>query len=116
MLAGIAVLIGAIAAAREARTYDSVILRTLGATRAQVLGAQAIEYVLLSVALATVSLLLGLGGAWYVIVEIFDFVWLPDYRAVALTLGVGTAAIIAIGLAGAWPILSVRPSRALRQL
>ena len=116
VLAGIAVLVGAIAAAREARTYDSVILRTLGATRAQVLGAQAIEYVILSVALATVSLLLGLGGAWYVIVQIFDFTWLPDYRAVALTLGVGTAAIIAIGLAGAWPILSVRPSRALRQL
>jgi putative ABC transport system permease protein len=116
VLAGIAVLIGAIAAAREARTYDSVILRTLGATRAQVLGAQAIEYVLLSIALAVLSLALGLGGAWYVIVGIFEFAWLPDYRAVAITLAVGTGAIIAIGLAGAWPILSVRPACALRQL
>ena len=33
ILAGIAVLIGAIAAARAARSYDSVILKTLGATR-----------------------------------------------------------------------------------
>ncbi|MES2339076.1 MAG: FtsX-like permease family protein [Pseudomonadota bacterium] len=116
VLAGIAVLVGAIAAAREARTYDSVILRTLGATRGQILASQAIEYALLGVALAALSLLLGLGGAWYVIVRIFEFSWLPDYGAVAITLGTGTAAIVAIGLAGAWPILGVRPARVLRQL
>src|SRR3546814_1264920 len=33
ILAGIAVLIGAIAASRQARSYDSVILKTLGASR-----------------------------------------------------------------------------------
>ncbi len=116
VLAGIAVLIGAIAAAREARTYDSVILRTLGATRAQVLGAQAIEYAVLATALGALSLLLGLGGAWYVVVQIFEFDWLPDYATVGITLLTGTVAIVAIGLAGAWPILSARPARALRQL
>jgi len=116
VLAGIAVLIGAIAAAREARTYDSVILRTLGATRLQVLASQAIEYAVLSAALALLALALGLGGAWYVIVQIFEFDWLPDYRAVALTLGGGIGVVMGLGLAGAWPILGVRPARALRQL
>lgn len=38
ILAGIAVLIGAIAASRERRVYDSVILKLLGATRGQILG------------------------------------------------------------------------------
>jgi hypothetical protein len=33
ILAGIAVLVGALAASRRARTYDSVILKMLGATR-----------------------------------------------------------------------------------
>ena len=116
VLAGIAVLVGAIAAAREARTYDSVILRTLGATRAQVLASQAIEYALLSVALAALALALGLGGAWFVITQVFDFAWLPDYAVVAGTLAAGIAVVMALGLAGAWPILGVRPARALRQL
>jgi putative ABC transport system permease protein len=116
VLAGIAVLVGAIAAAREARTYDSVILRTLGATRAQVLASQAIEYTILSAALALLALALGLGGAWYVVVKLFEFAWLPDYGAVAATLGIGVAIVMALGLAGAWPILGVRPARALRQL
>ncbi|WP_326524027.1 ABC transporter permease [Sphingomonas sp.] len=116
VLAGIAVLVGAIAAAREARTYDSVILRTLGATRVQVLAMQGIEYALLSAALAALALGLGLGGAWYVVTRIFDFAWLPDYGAVATTLVIGAGAIVAIGLAGAWPILSARPASALRQL
>ena len=52
ILAGIAVLVGAIAASRQARSYDSVILKTLGATRGQILGAQAIEYGLVAALLA----------------------------------------------------------------
>jgi len=116
VLAGIAVLVGAIAAAREARTYDSVILRTLGATRAQVLVSQGIEYAILSAALALLALALGLGGAWYVVVQLFQFVWLPDYGAVAITLAIGVGTVMLLGLAGAWPILGVRPARVLRQL
>ncbi|MEO7691529.1 MAG: FtsX-like permease family protein, partial [Sphingomonas sp.] len=116
VLAGIAVLVGAIAAAREARTYDSVILRTLGATRAQVLASQAIEYAVLSAVLALLALALGLGGAWYVVVELFEFAWLPDYAVIAGTLAGGIAIVMGLGLAGAWPILGVRPARALREL
>ena len=41
--AGTAVLLGAVAASGRARRYDAVILKLLGASRAQVLGAQAIE-------------------------------------------------------------------------
>lgn len=116
ILAGIAVLIGAIAAAREMRTYDAVMLKVLGATRAQVLGAQAIEYVLLSLIVAAAALALGLGAAWYVIVMIFDFEWLPDMAAVLLTLGSGIGLTMIIGLLGTLPILAARPAQALRAL
>jgi putative ABC transport system permease protein len=114
--AGIAVLIGALAAAREARTYDAVILRVLGATRGQLLAAQALEYLLLGLIVAGVATLLGLGGGWYVVTQVFAFDWAPDPVAVAVTLLVGLGVTVAIGLAGAWPILGVRPARALRQL
>ncbi|RHW16832.1 ABC transporter permease [Sphingomonas gilva] len=116
ILAGIAVLIGAITAARETRTYDSVILKTLGATRAQILGAQAIEYALLSAALAAVALALGMAGAWYVMTQIFEFDWLPDYPTVLATLAAGAGLTMTIGLLGALPILAARPARALREL
>jgi hypothetical protein len=44
ILAGIAVLVGALAASRRARVYDSVILKLLGATRSRILAAQALEF------------------------------------------------------------------------
>ena len=116
ILAGIAVLIGAIAAAREARTYDGVILRTLGATRRQVLTVQALEYAFLSIILSVLALLLGLGGAWYVVTQLFGFEWRPDYATVLATLLGGAGLTMVIGLIGAWPILGARPAQALRQL
>ncbi len=116
ILAGIAVLIGAIAASRQARSYDSVILKTLGATRMQVLGTQALEYGLLALILAAVSLLLGMGAAWYVIVQVFEFGWAPDWPTVIGTLAGGALITLGIGLAGSIPLMSVRPARALRDL
>jgi putative ABC transport system permease protein len=116
ILAGIAVLIGAIAAARQSRSYDSVILKTLGAARWQILGTQALEYALLALILSAVSLGLGLSAAWFVIVQVFDFAWRPDWAVVLGTLGAGGAMTLGIGLLGSIPLLSIRPATALRTL
>lgn len=116
ILAGIAVLIGAIAAARQSRAYDSVVLKTLGATRRQLLAGQALEFGLLAAVLAGVALVLGLAGAWSVIVQLFEFRWAPDWRVVLATLGGGALLTMVIGLAGSLPLLAMRPSQALRQL
>jgi putative ABC transport system permease protein len=116
ILAGIAVLVGAIAASRQARSYDSVILKTLGATRRQILAAQALEYGLIAALLAAVALALGLGAAWWVIVRIFDFTWAPDWPIVLATLAGGAVLTLGIGLLGALPLISVRPAAALRDL
>lgn len=116
VFAGIAVLIGAIAASRQARTYDSVILKLLGARRSQILGAQAIEYGVLALLLTGVALLLGLGAAWYVITQIFEFGWRPDWGVVLGTMGIGALVTLGIGLIGSIPVLSARPARALREL
>jgi putative ABC transport system permease protein len=116
ILAGIAVLIGAIAASRQSRAYDSVIMKTLGATRWQVLGAQALEYALLAAVLAALAFALGTGAAWFVIVQLFEFTWAPDWSVVVATLLGGAAVTLGIGLAGSIPLMSVRPASALRQL
>ncbi len=116
ILAGIAVLVGAIAASRAARIYDSVILKLLGSTRRQILGAQAIEYGILAVLLSALSLLLGLGAGYYVIVYIFDFKFAPDWGVLMITLLGGAGITFLLGLAGSLPILAARPAEALRSL
>jgi putative ABC transport system permease protein len=116
ILAGIAVLIGAIAASRERRVYDSVILKLLGATRGQILGAQGMEYAVLAGILAVLALGLGLAGAWYVVTQLFDFSFAPDPLIVGLTLLGGAGLSFLIGIAGSWPLLSAKPAQALRSL
>ncbi|HMN54234.1 MAG TPA: ABC transporter permease [Sphingopyxis sp.] len=116
ILAGIAVLIGAIAASRERRVYDSVILKLLGATRGQILGAQGLEYAVLAGILALLALGLGLAAAWYVVTQLFDFRFAPDPVIVGVTLLGGAGLSFLIGIAGSWPLLSAKPAQALRSL
>ncbi|MDC8754515.1 FtsX-like permease family protein [Erythrobacter sp. sf7] len=116
VLAGLAVLMGAIAAARAARTYDTVMLRVLGASRRQILLLQLAEYGLLAGLLALVALALGGGLAWVVITRLFEFDWLPDWGQVLAVLGLGVALVLGFALAGSLPLLRAKPARALREL
>ncbi len=116
VLAGLAVLMGAIAAARAARTYDTVMLRVLGASRRQILLLQLAEYGLLAGVLALVALALGGSLAWVVITQLFEFDWLPDWGQVLTVLGLGVALVLAFALAGSLPLLRAKPAQALREL
>jgi len=116
VLAGIAVLLGAIAAARAARLYDTVILRVLGASTRQLLALQLAEFGLLASLLALVALALGSGLGWLVIVQLFEFDWLPDWPRILAVLGAGLALVLAFALGASLPLLRARPARALRSL
>lgn len=116
VLAGLAVLLGAIAAARAARTYDTVILRVLGASRRQLLVLQMAEYGIIAGVLAVVALAAGSAMAWAVIVKLFEFAWLPDWSRILAVLGAGLALILGFALAGSLPLLRAKPARALREL
>jgi putative ABC transport system permease protein len=116
VLAGLAVLMGAIAAARAARTYDTVMLRVLGASRGQILLLQLAEYGVLASVLALIALGLGGGLAWVVITQLFEFDWLPDWGEVLGVLGLGVALVLAFALAGSLPLLRAKPAQALRAL
>ena len=116
VLAGVAVLLGAIAAARASRLYDNVILRVLGASRRQLLALQALEYGLLASVLAGVALALGSGVAWLVVVQLFEFDWLPDWGEVLAVLAGGLALVILFALGGSLPLLRAKPAQALREL
>jgi putative ABC transport system permease protein len=116
ILAGIAVLVGALAASRRARVYDSVILKLLGATRPRILAAQAIEFTALALVVSMVALALGAASGWYVVVKVLELEWAPDWSVVALTLAAGALVTLVLGLLGSLPALAARPARALRTL
>jgi putative ABC transport system permease protein len=116
ILAGIAVLVGALAASRRARTYDSVILKMLGATRGRILAAQAAEFAALGLVVSLVALGLGTAAGWWVVVKLFELDWAPDWGAVIATLALGVLVIFVLGLLGSLPALAARPARALRAL
>jgi putative ABC transport system permease protein len=116
VLAGLAVLLGAIAAARASRLYDNVILRVLGASRGQLLALQLAEYGLLALVLSGVALVLGSTIAWAVITQLFEFDWLPDWPTILAVLAAGAALVIGFALAGSLPLLRAKPAQALREL
>lgn len=116
VLAGLAVLLGAIAAARAARTYDTVVMRVLGADRRQILTMQLIEYGLLAAALAVVALAVGSFAAWLVVTRLFEFDWLPDWGEVLSVLALGIGVVLAFALGASLPLLKAKPARALRAL
>lgn len=116
ILAGIAVLVGAISAARRARSYDAVLLKLLGATRGQVLFVQAIEYAVLGLILSVLAIVIGSSAGWYVTTYVFELEWTPDWPVVVSTVALGGLGTLAMGLIGALPVLRARPAAALRTL
>ncbi len=114
--AGIAVLIGAVAASRRARTYDAVLLKVLGATRGQVAAATLVEYGVLAVIVAGLALGLGSAAGWYVVTHTLSLDWTPAWGPAVATVGVGAAVTVVLGFAASWAALSARPNAVLRTL
>jgi putative ABC transport system permease protein len=116
LLAAVLVLGGALAAGHRHRVYDAVILKTLGATRARLLGAYAFEYLVLGLTTALFGVAAGSVAAWLIVTRVMNltFVWLPG-PALAAALG-ALAFTIALGLLGTFSALGQKPAPVLRNL
>ena len=110
------VLAAALSVDRQAREKEGAILKTLGATRAVLLGAALREYAVLGAASAVVGAGLGALTAFGVVVGLFgmDFVFPPAPFLEAM-LG-GPVITAAFGLIGTGRALRASPSKALRGL
>lgn len=114
LFAGVLVLAGAIAAGRRGRVYDSVILKVLGARRADVLRAHVAEFAILGLITAGIAALAGTVAAWAVVRFAMEADWLFDPVAVLGSAAGGMALVVVLGLAGTWRILGLRPAPVLR--
>jgi putative ABC transport system permease protein len=116
LISAILVLGGALAAGHRHRVYDAVILKTLGATRARLLGAYALEYLMIGFATAVFGVIAGSVAAWLIVTRLMtlSFVWQAGSAA-----GVVAAALVVtvgLGLAGTLLALNQKPATVLRNL
>lgn len=116
LAASVLVLAGAIAAGLQGRMHDTVVLKTLGATRRQLLLAFSLEYGLLGLAAAIFGVVVGSLAAYAVVAGVMKqgFSYSP---LAALVAALATIAItILLGLAGTWRLLGRKAAPALRNL
>ena len=116
LLAAALVLGGALAAGHRHRVYDAVILKTLGATRARLLAAYTIEYLLLGAATALFGVLSGSLAGWLIVTELMH---LKLHLAAVAGLAAAVAAVVvtvAFGLVGTFTALGQKPAPVLRNL
>jgi putative ABC transport system permease protein len=111
---GALVLIGALATSRFQRIREGALLRTLGATRAQLLRIVLSEYTSLGAVAALVALVLAAAAAWALTRFVFDGKFtLPVLPFAALGTGV-VALTVAVGLANSRDVLRRPPLEVLR--
>ena len=116
LIAAALVLGGGLAASQRFRIYDAVVLKTLGATRAKLLAAYVVEYVLIGLATVLFSVGMGTFAADLVVVRVmeFPFAWVPG-QAIGAALAALFATVI-IGLLGTFTALGRKPAEVLRNL
>jgi putative ABC transport system permease protein len=116
IVSAILVLGGALGASHRHRVYDAVILKTLGATRARLLGAYSLEYAILGAATALFGILSGTLAAWYVVTELMRLPFTPMLAPALTAAGAAIVLTLAFGLLGTLTALSEKPARVLRNL
>lgn len=114
LAAGALVLAGAVAAGQRRRVRDAVVLKTVGATRAQIRRAFLVEFGLLGATAGVIAAAVGTAAAWGVVRFVMggDWVFLPGTLA-AVVLAC-TALTLAFGHVGTALALRVRPAPLLR--
>ncbi|MGI9521897.1 MAG: ABC transporter permease [Hyphomicrobiaceae bacterium] len=116
LLAGALVLAGAMATAQRRRILQSVILKCIGATRRKLLLSHFVEYGLLALLTAAVSLVIGSIAAWLVVTYILEGQFVFSWAAVAGSLIVSVILILLFGAFGTWRVLAAKPVPVLRGL
>src|SRR5262249_23896361 len=116
LISAILVLGGALAAGHRHRVYDAVILKTLGATRARLLGAYALEYLLIGLATAVFGVIAGSVAGYLIVTRLMtlSFVW--DAGSAAAVVASALIVTVGLGLAGTLLALNQKPATVLRNL
>jgi putative ABC transport system permease protein len=114
LVAGALVLAGAIAAGHTRRIYESVVLKVLGATRADVLKAFVFEYMLLGLATGFIAAAVGSLAAYGVVRKLMQIDWALDLKVIVAVILACISVTLIAGFTGTWRAMSVKAAPLLR--
>lgn len=115
ILTGFVVLIASVMISKYQRIKESVLLRTMGASRKQIWAIIALEYFFLGLIASLVGVVLALAGSWALAVFSFEVPFAPDAASMAVLLLGVTGLTVAIGLLNSRSVTSRPPLEILRR-
>jgi len=114
MVTGWIVLISAVLTSKNQRIKESILLRTMGASRKQILAINAIEYFFLGLFAAAAGLILALSGSWALARFSFDASFLTPLIPTLLLFGSVVLLVVITGVLSSRSILNKPPLQILR--
>lgn len=114
ILTGLLVLASSVIISKFQRIQESVLLRTLGASRRQILLITAIEYLLLGTIAALSGIVLALGATYGLARFVFEMPYRPDLLPLLGITGLVTGLTVLIGLFNSREVLVRPPLEVLR--
>jgi putative ABC transport system permease protein len=114
ILTGLSVLASAVLSSRAQRIRESILLRTLGAARGQILGTIAAEYLFLGMISGATGALLGVAAAWGLSFYFLETAAAISPAPIAVIFALVTAATVLAGMLGCWGIFQRPALEALR--
>lgn len=112
---GLLILVSSLNLSKYQRIRESVLLRTIGAVRQQILQINGLEYLFLGLIASVTGSFIGLLGAYAVAWFVFDTLFIPTVGAPFLIITIITGLAVLIGLLNTRPIVKAPPLTVLRQ-
>lgn len=114
IVTGLLVLISSVILSKFQRIKESVLLRTMGGSRKQILSINSLEYFFLGSLASLSGILLAMLGSWGLAFYSFDSTFVPNLLPIVLVYIVITGLTIIIGLLNSRGIISKPPLEVLR--
>jgi len=115
ILTGIIVLVASIMISKYQRVRESVLLRTMGASRKQILTIAAMEYLFLGTLAASTGIIIALLSSWALAIFSFELPFVPDILLIiGLFIGVSALTVV-IGIFNSTALLNRTPLEVLRK-
>lgn len=115
MTTGLVVLIASVLISKYQRMRESVLLRTMGASRRQIYAITALEYFFLGALAAFAGILLSLLGSWALAHYVFETTFTPEIMPILIVFISVCALTVLIGLSNSRFIVSKPPLEILRE-
>lgn len=114
IITGLIVLVASVLISKYQRIQESVLLRTLGASRKQILVITALEYFFLGALAAATGIILAVAGSWALATYSFESTFSPQFLPVLILFLLVSILTVIIGLLNSRDILNNPPLEILR--